>query len=396
VRVEGAYGNNRRVSANEERLRVALLDSIPAWGGGQKWDVQTARALTQRGHFVAVACARDGALAERAEAHGVPTWTAPVGRFGWRLGSSLSLARFLRRQGIDLVIANVGRDLRLGAFACGLAGASLLQRRGLLRPVRQGPWNRWLLDHFVRRVLVNSPALERLMLESAPYLAGRVVRLPNAIELRAPDPVAEADADSDAGPRLRSELRIALDAPLVAAVGRLTPMKGFAHLLDAWPRVREAQRTARLVFFGEGEQERELRERAERLGVADSVCFAGFREDTAALHAAADLFVLPSVRDESMSHAVLEAMAYGCPVVVSEVASGGYEAAHAEGACRVVATGDADALARALVELLSEPALRERMARSAREWVLAEHTVERATERLEQVLREVRAEARRS
>jgi glycosyltransferase involved in cell wall biosynthesis len=374
VRVEGAYGNNRRVSANEERLRVALLDSIPAWGGGQKWDVQTARALTQRGHFVAVACARDGALAERAEAHGVPTWTAPVGRFGWRLGSSLSLARFLRRQGIDLVIANVGRDLRLGAFACGLAGASLLQRRGLLRPVRQGPWNRWLLDHFVRRVLVNSPALERLMLESAPYLAGRVVRLPNAIELRAPDPVAEADADSDAGPRLRSELRIALDAPLVAAVGRLTPMKGFAHLLDAWPRVREAQRTARLVFFGEGEQERELRERAERLGVADSVCFAGFREDTAALHAAA----------------------YGCPVVVSEVASGGYEAAHAEGACRVVATGDADALARALVELLSEPALRERMARSAREWVLAEHTVERATERLEQVLREVRAEARRS
>ncbi|MEN8161682.1 MAG: glycosyltransferase family 4 protein [Myxococcota bacterium] len=379
--------NDERPHANDELLRVALLDSIPAWGGGQKWDVQTARALTQRGHFVTIACARGSALAERAEAHGLPTWTAPVGRFGWRLGSSLSLARFLRRERIDLVIANVGRDLRLGAVACGLAGASLLQRRGLLRPVRRGPWNRWLLDRVVRRVLVNSPALERLTLESAPYLAGRLVRLPNAVEVREPD--------SDAGARLRGELGIAPDAPLVGAVGRLTPMKGFAHLLDAWPRVREAQPAARLVLFGEGEQERELRERAERLGVADSVCFAGFRQDTPALHEAADVFVLPSVRDESMSHAVLEAMASGCPVVVSEVASGGYETARAQEACRVVPTGNAEALARTLVELLSEPALRERIARSARQWVLAEHTLERATERLEEVLREVRNEARR-
>jgi glycosyltransferase involved in cell wall biosynthesis len=386
VRFEDAYGNNRRVSANDERLRVALLDSIPAWGGGQKWDVQTAQALTQRGHFVALACARGGALAARAAQHGLPTWTAAVGRFGWRFGSSLALAAYLRDQGIDLVVANVGRDVRLGALSCRLAGAALLQRRGLLRPVRRGPWNRWLLTHEVRRVLVNSPALERVTLESAPYLAGRVLLMPNAALVREPDPAAAA--------RLRAELGVAPGAPLVASAGRLTAMKGFAHLLDAWPSVRARQPAARLVLFGEGEQEGALRERAERLGVAGSVCFAGFRDDVAALYAAADVFALPSVRDESMSHAVLEAMASGCAVVVSDVASGGFEAARERDACRVVATGDAEALSHALTELVSDPALRTGIGQRAQAFVRSEHSLGRATDRLEAILRAVRGEAR--
>jgi glycosyltransferase involved in cell wall biosynthesis len=387
VRFEGAYGNNRRVSANHERLRVALLDSIPAWGGGQKWGVQTAQALTQRGHFVALACGRGSALAARAAQHGLPSWTGAVGRFGWRFGSSLSLAAYLRNQDIDLVVANVGRDVRLGALACRLAGASLLQRRGLLRPVRRGPWNRWLLTHEVRRVLVNSPALERATLESAPYLAGRVLLLPNAAPVPVPDPAA--------APQLRAELGIAPGAPVVAAAGRLTEMKGFAHLLDAWPQVRESQPTARLVLFGEGEQEAALRDRAERLGVAGSVCFAGFREDVSTLHATADVFALPSVRDESMSHAVLEAMAAGCAVVVSDVASGGFETALERDACCVVASGDSEALSRAISELLSNPALRAEMGRRAQAWVLAEHSLERATDQLEAILRSVRDEAGR-
>ena len=107
-----------RVPETPERLRVALLDSIPVWGGGQKWMLTTAQALTRRGHFAAVACAAGSVLEQRALEVGLPVWAAPVGRFGWRFGSSLSLARFLRRERIECVIGNVGRDLRLGVLAC--------------------------------------------------------------------------------------------------------------------------------------------------------------------------------------------------------------------------------------------------------------------------------------
>jgi glycosyltransferase involved in cell wall biosynthesis len=384
VQFEGAYGNNRFVRANDERLRVALLDSIPLWGGGQKWDLQAALSLARRGHFVAIACAEGSALEERARGAGIPVWSAPVGRLGWRFGSAVSLARFLRRERIGLVIGNVGRDLRLGAAACWLTGAALLQRRGLLRPLRRGVWNRWLYPRFVRRVIVNSEALRRLLLESAPYLGERIVLLPNAIEIGEPR--------AHVGPRLRGELGIPGDAPLVGAAGRLTPMKGFEHLLAAWPLVRERHPAARLVIFGDGELRGALEQQAARLGIADTVSFAGFRDDVSALYDALDVFVLPSVRDESMSHALLEAMAHARPVVASEAASGGLEAARMRGACRIVPTGDACALAAAIAELLGDREARERMGRISRELALAEHSLERATSRLEQILHTVQAE----
>ncbi len=178
---------------------------------------------------------------------GLPLWTAPVGRFGWRLGSSLRLAGFLRRERIECVIGNVGRDLRLGVLACAMSGAKLLQRRGILRPVPRDPWSRWLYGSRVRRVIVDSEALRQHIVASAPYLGDRVVLLPNAIDTSKP-------LGGD-GARLRAELGIAPDAPLVGAVGRLAPMKGFDHLLRAWPLVIEQQPRARLVVFGGGELE---------------------------------------------------------------------------------------------------------------------------------------------
>jgi glycosyltransferase involved in cell wall biosynthesis len=372
------------VSAKDERLRVAVLDSIPAWGGGQKWDLEAALSLARRGHFVAIACTRGSALEARARSAGLPVWSARVGRLGWGIGSAFALARFLRRERIELVIANVGRDVRLGAFACPLAGAALLQRRGLLRPVRRGPWNRWLYGRAVRRVLVNSETLRRLLLESAPYLAGRVALLPNAV---APSAAPAGDA------RLRAELGIGEGVPFVGAVGRLTPMKGFAHLLDAWPLVLEKQPDARLVLFGDGELRGALEAHAARLSLGASVTFAGFRDDVAALYEACDVFALPSVRDESMSHALLEALAQAKPVVASEVAAAGLGRAARE-VCRVVPTGDALALAAALAELLGDGTARERLGQAGRELVLREHSPEAAAERLEAILREVRSERR--
>jgi len=385
VRFEGAYGNNRDVSAKDERLRVAVLDSIPTWGGGQKWDLEAALSLARRGHQVAIACARGSALEARARSAGLPVWSARVGRLGWGLGSAFALARFLRRERIELVIGNVGRDLRLGALACPLAGAALLQRRGLLRPVRRGPWNRWIYGRTVRRVIVNSETLRRLLLESAPYLAGRVALLPNA--------VAPSASPGAGGERLRAELGIEAGVPLVGAVGRLTPMKGFAHLLDAWRLVLEKQPGARLVLFGDGELRGALEAQTERLSLGASVTFAGFRDDVAALYDACDVCVLPSVRDESMSHALLEALAHARPVVASEIAAAGL--GRAREVCRVVPAGDAHALASALAELLGDRAARERLGQAGHALVLREHSPEAAADRLEAILREARSEQHR-
>jgi len=384
VQAKGAHGNNVRVPETPERLRVVLLDSIAVWGGGQKWMLETAQALTRRGHFVGVACARRGALDQRARAAGLPLWTALVGRFGWRLGSSFSLARFLGEHRVECVIGDVGRDLRLGVLACRMTGAKLLQRRGILRPVPRDPWHRWLYGRAVRRVIVDSDALHRHIVGSAPYLGERVVLLPNYIDTSRP-------LGGD-GARLRAELGIPADAPLVGSVGRLAAMKGFDHLLRAWPLVIERHPTARLVVFGGGEQQGMLAEEAMRLGVARSVTLAGFRPDPENLYEALDVFVLPSVKDETVSNAVLEAMAHAKPVVVTDYAGGIAEPVKARGAGRVVPVGDAPALGATLAALLADPTARQRMGRAARETIEAEHSLAGSLAKLEALLRDVRRE----
>jgi glycosyltransferase involved in cell wall biosynthesis len=150
--------------------------------------------------------------------------------------------------------------------------------------------------------------------------------------------------------------------------------------------VLEKQPAARLAIFGDGSARR-AREQAAQLGVAASVSFAGFHDDVGAIYDALDVFVLCSLRDESMSHAVLEAMAHARPVVVSEAASGGLEAALERGACRRVPSGDAHALAAVIAELLGDREERERMGRAARELALRDHSLERMTDRLEDLAR---------
>ena len=369
-----------------EALRLVLLDSISDWGGGQKWDLQAALAWTGRGHRVAIACARGSMLEQRARAAGLPVWSAPVGRFGWRLGSSCALARFLRRERIQFVIANVGRDVRLGALATRGCGAALLQRRGILRPLRGDPLNRFLYRRVVERVIVMSEAVRRSLLVSAPFLdAERVVRIPNAIDTSRP---LRGD-----GRRLRAELGIPLDVPLVGSVGRLVPMKGFEHLLRAWPSVLEAHPRAHLVVVGGGPLRDALAQEVERLGLGERVVLAGFRDQTDDLYEAIDVFVLPSVKYEGISNAVLEAMAHARPVVVTDYEGGVAEPVTPRGAGCVVPVGDERALAAALRELLADPEARTRMGRAGRETIQADYTLEHALDRWEQVLRELRPRA---
>jgi glycosyltransferase involved in cell wall biosynthesis len=100
------------------------------------------------------------------------------------------------------------------------------------------------------------------------------------------------------------------------------PRKGLETLLDALRKLRDAGVPVRLRAVGKfetGAYEREIHERVERLGLADLIDWRGFRSDIRAEFSAVDLFVLPSLFGEGLPMVMLEAMAFGVPVVASRV-----------------------------------------------------------------------------
>lgn len=181
-----------------------------------------------------------------------------------------------------------------------------------------------------------------------------VSREKNGTRRRTADTVARPSAD------LRRRYGLSDDALIVGAVSRFFPVAGTRHLLDAFPRVRAAIPSARLLVVGEG-AEREAREaQALRLGISPFVIFAGMREDIAAHLRLCDVAVVSST-DDGLSLAAMEALSAGVPLVATRV--GGLSSIVRDGENGLlVPPGDADALASAIIRMLRNPVLRGELA----------------------------------
>lgn len=172
---------------------------------------------------------------------------------------------------------------------------------------------------------------------------------------------AEAERLRPRREELRAELGIrANSGPVILSVGRLVPKKQPHHLLEAFRRVRAEQPCA-LLLVGDGPLGARLRELVARDRIPD-VVFAGFRDQhgVGRAYAAADIFALVSKEHETWGLVVNEALNFGLPVVVSDKVGCAADLVRPENGY-VVPAADPDALARRLGELVSSPALRERL-----------------------------------
>lgn len=182
--------------------------------------------------------------------------------------------------------------------------------------------------------------------------------IPNGI-----DP-APFEMDARMRDQTRQTLGLAAGEVAIGCVARLVWFKGLDALVDAIPCVTERHPQARFFIAGEGPLKSQLIEQAHQRGVADKLVFLGERNDVAALLAAFDVFVLPSV-SEGMPITILEAMAAGLPTVATDVGGVG-EMIVDQVSGLLVAPRAPDALAAALNELVGNPARCKSMGAAAR------------------------------
>jgi glycosyltransferase involved in cell wall biosynthesis len=186
----------------------------------------------------------------------------------------------------------------------------------------------------------------------------------------------------------REALGIPADAPVVGTVANFRPHKGHRHLLEAADRVRRELPDVRFVLVGAGPLEGAIRRQADELGLGDTLVVAGYRDDPAEVTGTFDVFALASVY-EGLSIALVEAMALGKPVVVTE--AGGLPEVVEHGAQGlVVRTGDPPALAEAILALLRDEGLRRRLGDDGRRRA-ADFDIRRAVRRIEEVYEELLA-----
>lgn len=176
----------------------------------------------------------------------------------------------------------------------------------------------------------------------------------------------EKYAEGVATSELYEELGLDANAPIVGTVGRLVELKGHYDLLDGWPQILEKYPDAQLLLIGDGPEKEGLEHRAEVLDCADSVIFAGERDDVPDLLDAMDIFVFPS-HYEGLPGALMEAMIAGLPIVATPV-DGNAELIEDEVTGLFIPVHDGQALADCLMTLLSNPERRRRLSTAANEY----------------------------
>ena len=153
-------------------------------------------------------------------------------------------------------------------------------------------------------------------------------------------------------------------------VARLVPQKGLDVLIAALPRLSGAAATWPVTLVGDGPERAALEQQARDLGVSRRLRCLGFRSDPERFLAEAAVFVLPS-RFEGMPNALLEAMAAGLAVIVTDASPGPLEVVEPGVSGLVVPSDDPAALAKAMDALASDPDRCRRMGAAARTRIVA-------------------------
>lgn len=339
--------------------------------GGLPWRmVRLAISLQERGHQPIVGClAGLGALHEVLTQQGIATFACGARRAS-DLGALAVLRSVVRRENPDLIHASL--------FHANLA-ARWLGRLDRERPIITSTvtieiergWHRWgemLTAGQSTWHVANSLSVAQHVVDDLGINPSRVAVIPNGLDLRAIERTPPVN---------RGRYGLPDSSPLVVWAGRLDLVKQLETVVDVMGALHDAA-GAFGVILGDGPRRDALAEYVHAIGRTDCVRMLGWCEDVVGWLKAANLLLLCS-RTEGSPNVVLEALACGCPVVASDIAS--CRELLGNGARgRLAPLGDVAAFAVASQGVLTNPE-RQAIRRAGMDYVREEHDLARVVDR---------------
>jgi len=339
-------------------MTTLQVDVEPGWRGGQRQVYLLCTGLVRRGHTVVAVVRRGGELGRRLCDAGIET-VEVSGRNEADPGSLAALIHLLRTRRPAILAPHSGRSHGLAALADALTRtpAALVPTRRVLFPPHRDPFTRWKYRRTAGIIAISSAVASALSEAGIP--AGRIRVVHSG--------VTPPDIPPDSRNAIRSELGIDPGAPLVGAIGALTPEKGHRDLLAAFRSVAADRADAVLIIAGDGPDRASLESDARTLP-PDRVRFLGHRDDVPRILGALDLLVMPS-RSEGLGTTVVDAQMAGLPVVATR--TGGLPELVEDGVTGLlVPPADPPSLASAIARLLRNPDLSARLGQTGRERAL--------------------------
>ena len=343
---------------------IAILLPDLGIGGAERVSLDLSREFVRRGYRVAFVLMRSRGefLDEVPEGVNVVDLNAPKLRNVVR-----PFARYLRERAPDVVLANLWPLTATAALVAKVSGSKktrIITIDHATLSIQYASWGalNWvalrasiaLIYPFAHRRI----AVSHGVAEDVSALGGRKPNFMDVVFNPIPKPAFDGDAH-EAAERAWNGWR----GPRVITVGTLKAQKNHALLLRSFKALLQ-MRDCRLMILGSGELFDAVANLAREMGLAEKVFLPGASRFPGPFYESADLFVLSSDY-EGFGNVIVEAMAYGLPVVSTDCKSGPREILDNGRYGVLTPVGDADALAQAMAQSLNKTHDREALRRRA-------------------------------
>jgi L-malate glycosyltransferase len=316
------------------------------------------------------------------------------------------MRRLILSERIDIIHAHGFYDSLFAAMAGRLVGVCVIasQRHLKLSDRRVHALGTRAIHRLADRIVVNSEAIRRTIIESGSASAEKVVVIRNGLRPISDEPTdrsvgLSADAHDftpDGLTRLRMhdalcrELGLSTKTKLVGMVARLAPVKGHHFFIQAAARIAREESNVHFVLVGDGPLRREIENELLQSGIAHRVHILGNRADARLLALAFDVAVLSSL-NEGLPNTVMEAMSAGVPTVATAV-GGTIELITDNETGYLVPPADSQALASRITFALKHEAISSAVAQRGREFVMSRFSMQQMVRSVEKLYDEVMEE----
>ncbi len=365
-------------------MKILQISSAKNFGGGEKHFVDLCKGLHNRGHEVFVVLRPTCEWRERLNFLPRENFTSVSIRNSFGIFSAQQIARFIRKNKIEIVHAHVARDYFPSSLACRIAktGKFVLTRH-VLFPMKS--FHKFALNNLAKVIAVSSAVAKNLRLL---FSEAKVVTVSNGVEIIDLTP----ERRNEIGAGFRAEHSVSVEALFIGTVGELLPLKGQEDFILAAQIIAKECPAAFFAIIGKDNSiDRSHRRKLKRLvrvfELEEKFLWLDWVENTTALFAALDIFVSPS-HSEAFGLAILEAMA-SAKAIVSTETEGAKELLAGEKTGKLVPIDNPTEMATAVLGFLKDESLRASHGMNARAFAKSAFSLDRMVTETEAVYQSV-------
>jgi len=375
-------------------MKILHLYSNWKWTGPAEHALNLATYLIKRGYDINFACGRppkgvEDSIKRRAQENGINAsqyfylnkhfniWHDAI--------DVLRLTRFIKLKRYEIIHTHLFND----HLIAGLAARRVSKDISIIRTVYDGEGlhynirNRMLLSYFTDVLVAVSESSKQSVRETFHFSSDKIWKICPGVDCNRFNPRIE-------GNEVRERFGIDLDNPVLGIVARIQPHRRFDVFLKAIYYVVKEVPHLKVFIIGRGTHINEVAiEPVEALGLKDHVIFTGYQlKDYTKLLAAIDIKVFLVPGSDGSCRAVREAMAMGKPVIVAR--KGMLPEIVEDGVSGLIIKDTPENLADAIIRLIKDASLREKMGVAARKRMSEEFNSEVQLSKIEEVYKQVK------